>query len=658
MGAATAPACECPPGTRCIPCTTGTLQVNVYLQTVCWDTDRTLGVNSPDRPFTGVMVTVWDGGTRIDSKMTDSTGIAIFEALDAGEVGGSGKDYDFMVSKEGFEDKTDDVQFDPATQPITSLRAHIDVHQTTHALRVLRRTGMECTRKHSAPTPSGMSGPSLGPIFWSNEPWLLVLRDLLWVLSGTAALIVGIAGFAAAPQGTPFMPGAIACAAICLAYFGYFGGVIFGIAFGIPAILVAFAAFLVIAVLAIISAAAPSFLHLPPPDPWGFPILAGTWVGFGYGWIPQRRSAYNCKGMESLIHPIISAILGLGTALALCLILLGPNKTDLNDAGRVIAFVLVLIAGALFGGVAGLLGFCFVNEGQTKLNFTISDCLLPFAGQRYCVQGHRGFISHYFRRSRDPANWMDYDEEPSYDWSMPEGARLLCVKEGHVVAFDDTQAGNSRSSPSKSQANYIAVRHFDKTTAKYLHLMNNGVTGPGWNEQLGTAVTVNTVENAFDPTVVTPNPLHVHAGQVLAANGDVGISMFPHLHLYVMKAPPLPPQTTGTGPYDPAPDSHYLAFKFQDGDTQSHGGRCWAMRKYTSSNVDKGLLVIPPDSPPFNPGGDATNGDPVPGSPLAAGSSSSSSGSPTPPSPTPPVPGAPPLPGTPAPGTSGAPPGI
>jgi hypothetical protein len=655
MGASTAPTCECPPGTKCIPCTTGTLQVNVYLQTVCWDTDRTLGLNSPDRPFTGVMVTVWDGGTRVDSKMTDTIGEAIFEGLDAGEVGGSGKDYDFMVSKEGFDDKTGDVQFaDPKIQAMTPTTVHIDVHQTTYALRVLRRTGLECTRKHSAPAASGISGTGLGPIFWSHEPWLLVLRDLLWVLSGAAAVIVGFAAFAGAPHGTPFLPGAIACAAICLAYFGYFGGVIFGIAFGIPAILVAFVAFLVIAVLAIISAAAPSFLHLPPPDPWGFPILAGTWVGFGYGWIPQRRSAYNCKGLESLVHPIISAVLGLGTALALCLLLLGPNATDLNDAGRAVAFVLVLIGGALFGGVAGLLGFCFVNEGQTKLNFALSDFLLPFAGQRYCVQGHRGFISHYFRRSREPAQWMDYDEEPSYDWSMPEAARLLCVKEGHIVAFDDSQVGNSRSSPKNTQANYIAVRHFDKTTAKYLHLMTNGIVGPGWNQQLSTAVTVNTVENAFDPTAVAPNPLHVHAGQVLAANGDVGISMFPHLHLYLMKAPPLPAQTTGTGPYDPAPDSHYVGFKFQDGDTQSHGGRCWSMRKYTSSNVDNGLLVIPPDNPPFNPGGTATNGDPVPGSPLATSSSGSSSGSgSTPPTPTPTPPATPPLPGT----SSGPPPG-
>ncbi len=648
MGASTAPACDCPPGTRCIPCTTGTLQVNVYLQTVCWDTDRTLGVNSPDRPFTGVTVTVMDGATRVDSKPTDATGIAIFEALDAGEVNGGGKDYSFTVAKTGFDDVTDNsVTFnDPATQALTSLSVHIDVHQTTHALRVMRRQGLECTRKHSVPTPSGNTGESLGPILWQHEPWILVLLDMLWLLCGAAALLIGIIAFTAAPQGTPFLPGAIAVAGICLAYFGYFGGVIFGLAFGIPTILIAFLAFLALTVLTLISAVAPSFLHLPPPDPWGFPILAGTWVGFGYGWVPQRREAYNSKGMESLIHPIVSAILGLVTALALCLLLLGPNKTNLDDVGRAIAFVLVLIAGALFGGVAGLLGFCFVNEGQTNMAFTLSDFTLPFAGERYCVQGHRGFVSHYFRRSREPAQWMDYDEEPSYDWSLPEGARLLCAKEGHITAYDDSQVGNTRSSPGNSQANYIAVRHFDKTTAKYLHLMNNGIAGPGWNEQLSSVISGSAVENAFDPTSVAPNPLHVNAGQVLGANGDVGISMFPHLHLYLMKAPPLPVQTTGHGPFDPAPDTHYLAFKFQDGDTQSHGGRCWSMRKYTSSNVDKGLLVIPPDQPPFNPGGDATNGDPVPGSPLAGQSSGTSpSGGPMPPSPPPPTPGAPPLPG-------------
>jgi hypothetical protein len=130
-------------------------------------------------------------------------------------------------------------------------------------------------------------------------------------------------------------------------------------------------------------------------------------------------------------------------------------------------------------------------------------------------------------------------------------------------------------------------------------------------------VTNNTVESSFDPTSVTPNPLHVHAGQVIGANGDVGISMFPHLHLWVQKAPPMPPTAPAGSTIDPPADTRYVAFKFKDGDTQSHEGRCWSMRKYTSSNVDKGLLVVPPDNPPFNPGGSATNGDPVPGSPLA-----------------------------------------
>lgn len=664
-----APTCECPPGTRCIPCTTGTLEVTVYLQTVCWDTDRTLGLDSPDRPFSGVNVTVMDGSTTVGSKMTDGSGIAVFDALDAGEVGGSGKDYTFTVSKDGFDDKTDDVFFsDLATRDLTSNSVHIDVHKTTHAIRVLRRVmktgtkpGLECTRKHSAPTPSSFAGTTLGPILWQGEPGLLVMRDLLWLAAGAGALVAGLVGFLAAPPGSPFLPGVIAIAGICLAFFGYFAGVIFGITFGAIAIVAAFAAFLALTVLTIISMAAPSFLHLPPPDPWGFPILAGTWAGFGYGWIPQRRSAYNNEGWECRIHLLIALLLGAATAAALCLLLLGPNHTDLKDAGRVVAFILVILGGAVFGLVAGLLGYCFVNEGRTKFEFKLGGFLLPFAGQRYCVQGHRGFISHY---SRHVNRGWPYDEEPSYDWSMPEGTRLLCVKEGHVVAYNDEKDGTQFGS-GNSDANYIAVRHFDGTAAKYLHLMKDGITGADWNARISEAVTVTCMENEYVPTAATPNPLHVHAGQVVGANGNVGISMFPHLHLYVMK-PTLPEKGGREAPNDPPNDSWFQAFTFDDPDTQSHGGRCWSMRKYTSSNVDKGLLVIADNYPPFKPGGSATNGDPVPGSPLAGSSSGSSSGGsgPTPPTPTPPTPGAPPLPGTsgtppstPPPGTPPVPPG-
>jgi hypothetical protein len=48
--------------------------------------------------------------------------------------------------------------------------------------------------------------------------------------------------------------------------------------------------------------------------------------------------------------------------------------------------------------------------------------------------------------------------------------------------------------------------------------------------------------------------------------------------------------------------------KFQDGDTASHGNRRFSMRKYVSSNVDRGIAVAPDDDPPFNPGGTPTDG--------------------------------------------------
>jgi len=200
-----------------------------------------------------------------------------------------------------------------------------------------------------------------------------------------------------------------------------------------------------------------------------------------------------------------------------------------------------------------------------------------------------------------------------------------------------------RSTPRNEQANYIAVRHPDKTVAKYLHLDKDGIIGPAWNKDLGNAVTVHTVESDFDPDNVEANPLHVHTGQVLCANGDIGISMFPHLHLYLLRAGSLRPASADlSGPVDNPPDSNYHAFHYMH-------GRCWSMRKYRSTNVDKGLLVIPPNSQPFKPGGPTTDGTPIPGMPPP--NRTGASDLPTPP--TPPAPGAPPVPGgtPPTPGT-------
>ena len=226
-----APTCECPPGTRCIPCTTGTLEVTVYLQTVCWDTDRTLGLDSPDRPFSGVNVTVMDGSTTVGSKVTDGSGIAVFDALDAEKWEAAARTTHSQSARMGSTTKQT-TSFSPTLPPRTSrpTACILTCTKQPDAIRVLRRVmktgtkpGLECTRKHSAPTPSSFTRTTLGPILWQGEPGLLVMRDLPFAGCGAGALVAGLVGFLAAPPGSPFLPGVIAIAGICLAFFGYFG---------------------------------------------------------------------------------------------------------------------------------------------------------------------------------------------------------------------------------------------------------------------------------------------------------------------------------------------------------------------------------------------------------------------------------------------------
>lgn len=650
-----------PPAPVCIPCTTGTIHVVVFLQTVCWDTDRTLGLQSPDRLFTGVTVNLKRGDRRDISKPTNAAGEATFEALEPGS-------YTVEVVKTGFDDVTNDVLFeDPQDQECARSSADVSVHETTEVLRVMRRQGLECKRKHSAPNPTGRDGLSLSAILWTSEPWILVLRDVIWLVLLAAAVTLAIVAFASADPPKVFLPGAAAIAAICFGLWAYIGNVIFGMGFGIPSIIAAFLMFIALTVVTIMAAVASAmFPGLPKPDPFGYPILAGMWVGFAWGFCGGRREHYN---KDELLHPIISAILGAIVALALSIVFFVANGMDFS-VGYFFAMLAVLILGAALGGVAGLLGFTFVNDGLTKQPFNITDFELPFTGERYCVQQHRGFISHYFKRHPprvDPEGsylaW-NQDEECSYDFSLEEGARLLNCKEGHIVAYDDSQSGNVRTSrivrvpkpgggfkdedQPNTQANYIAVRHPDRTVAKYLHLMNRGISGSDWNPTIGDAVTCHTEENHFNPEHVEDNPLHVHTGQVLGANGDVGISMFPHLHLYVMKPPPYTPViASGEGPVDMPPDTKYVAFHYKH-------GRCWSMRKYRSTNIDKGMLVVPPNYPPFNPGGDPTDGTPIPGMPPGTSSGPTPPAPPTPP--LPPTPGMPPLPGgSPTPPAGGAP---
>jgi len=238
------------------------------------------------------------------------------------------------------------------------------------------------------------------------------------------------------------------------------------------------------------------------------------------------------------------------------------------------------------GGFAGLLGHCFVNDGKIAepTPWGHTDLLLPYAGERYCVQGHRGFISHFtWRQSYTPTaggpareRWRG-GEEFSYDFSVPLGSPVLAVKAGHIIRFKEDRDGSVREG--NSIANYVYVKHQDGTVAHYLHIKKNGFREVNPTIQplgVATADPDGADRNYFTTDV------HVHAGQVLAAAGHTGISMFPHIHFTVERA--------GGAAVD---GNKCIPVKFADADCARHDGRCFSMRLYKSDNVDRGPVQLP-----------------------------------------------------------------
>lgn len=536
--------------------------MNVYLQALCWDTDPDLGENTPDRPFIGVTVAI--SGPTPKTKPTDGSGIATFEALTPGQ-------YSVVVSKPGFDDATNDIAIvDPATAEQAQQDPEVEIHQTAHSIRIMRRSAAnppgpdgklappppyppECKRKH-VHRPGGAPGePTIWlPVFWFpwSEPWLLLwIRDPLW-LASLAGVVAG------AVVGNP------ALAALSAAFLGYFSGVIFGFGLGLALIIVAFAVFGVVLVMAM----GASFLPLPAPDPWFFPAVCGVWAGFLLAVALGRRDKFS-KGDWLVV--IIAAIAGMAAAIVALVIMHPPVGVAIASAG--ISLVTVF--------AASLLGHVFMNDGKT--NTTLwgdNDFLLPYEGERYCVQGLRGWISHF--------GWQEF----CYDWSIPEGTPFLCSKEGHIVEMREDRDGTQFWS-GNSTANFVNVRHKDGSIAEYLHLKQNGIT------EVNPAVA--------GLAEIAANPVHVYPGQQLAATGNVGISMFSHLHFTVKHRPGLPDNGGDT--------AGYLPVRFQDPDTASHDNRCYSMRKYRSSNLNRGTIRVADTYPVFNPGGAPTNGEQKPG---------------------------------------------
>jgi murein DD-endopeptidase MepM/ murein hydrolase activator NlpD len=122
-----------------------------------------------------------------------------------------------------------------------------------------------------------------------------------------------------------------------------------------------------------------------------------------------------------------------------------------------------------------------------------SPYLLPWPGgvTHLCVQGNRGVVSH--------RGWEEY----AYDFAMPVGSDVCASRAGVVVAVMVEHDGNGLDKPN----NYVAVDHGDGTFGWYHHL-----------KQGGSYVEVGQ---------------QVDQGERIAASGNVGRSMMPHLHFNV-----------------------------------------------------------------------------------------------------------------------------
>ncbi len=191
------------------------------------------------------------------------------------------------------------------------------------------------------------------------------------------------------------------------------------------------------------------------------------------------------------------------------------------------ALLLVLFGTVLAGAVAAFLLLTGPRHFEAYPSPAASPYLLPWTGgeTRFCIQGNRAVVSH--------RGW----EEHAFDFVMPVGTDVRAARAGTVTKVVVEHDGNGRNWPN----NRVVVQHEDGSLAEYLHLKQNGSY-----VKVGDEVT---------------------QGQVIAASGNVGNSMLPHLHFHVT-----------------APDrSSTLPITFKD--VPIHDGIPRMFHHYTSGNA-------------------------------------------------------------------------
>ena len=143
---------------------------------------------------------------------------------------------------------------------------------------------------------------------------------------------------------------------------------------------------------------------------------------------------------------------------------------------------------------------------------------------RLCCQGNRAIVSH--------RNW----EEFAYDFAMPVGSDVCAARAGLVVNIDVGHDGNGLD----AESNFLEIDHGDGTFAWYFHLRKGG-------------------------NYVKPGQ-RVKQGQPIAASGNVGRSLLPHLHFQVT-------------------DANYRLLSVTFAEVDSDSGIPRMFKRYTSANV-------------------------------------------------------------------------
>jgi murein DD-endopeptidase MepM/ murein hydrolase activator NlpD len=187
------------------------------------------------------------------------------------------------------------------------------------------------------------------------------------------------------------------------------------------------------------------------------------------------------------------------------------------------AAVAALILTALYGLLTGPRDLARYPDARG------SPYRLPWRGgvTRLCVQSNRAIVSHRGR------------EEFAYDFAMPVDSQVCAARSGIVKYVEVGQDGRGRDAAN----NVLIIDHKDGTFGWYLHLRKGG-------------------------SYVTPGQ-RVRQGERIAASGNVGISMLPHLHFHVTDR-----------------EGRLLPVAFTD--VGSDSGIPRMFKRYTSGNADVG----------------------------------------------------------------------